>query len=64
MKGVFVTTSDFDSKAQEKAKTASNKIILINGIQLAQLMYEYGLGVQSTITYTIKRLDEDFFDNL
>lgn len=60
-KGVFVTTSIFDKGAEEKAKNAHHKIILINGNQLVNLMHEYDVGVQIKATYQVKHLDEDFF---
>src|SRR5690554_1865457 len=60
-KGVFVTTSLFDKGAEEKAKNAHHKIILINGNKLVDLMHEYNVGVQIKATYEVKHLDEDFF---
>lgn len=60
-KGVFVTTSLFDKGAEQKAKNAHHKIILINGIKLVDLMHEYGVGVQIKAVYEVKHLDEDFF---
>ncbi len=60
-KGIFVTTADFDDKAIQKAREAHHTIILISGIQLADLMYRFGIGVQIQSTYEIKQLDEDFF---
>lgn len=60
-KGVFVTTSLFDKGAEEKAKNAHHKIILINGNKLVDLMHEYNIGVQIKAVYEIKHLDEDFF---
>ncbi len=60
-KGVFVTTSTFDKGAEEKAKNAHHKIILIDGNQLVNLMHDYDIGVQVKLTYHIKHLDEDFF---
>ena len=61
-KGVFVTTSDFDEKAKEKARSAHHKIICIDGQKLVNLMYEYNVGIQVKTTYEIKQIDEDFFD--
>ncbi len=61
-KGVFVTTSDFDDKAIEKARSAHHKIICIDGQKLVTLMYEFNIGVQVKTTYEIKQIDEDFFD--
>ena len=60
-KGVFVTTSDFDTGAIEKAKNAHHKIILINGNQLVNLMHEYDVGIQIKSVYEVKQIDEDFF---
>ncbi len=61
-KGVFVTTSEFDEKALEKARSAHHKIICINGQKLVSLMHEYNVGIQVKTTYEIKHIDEDFFD--
>lgn len=60
-KGVFVTTSVFDSGAIIKANSAHHKIILINGNKLVDLMFEYNVGIQVKTIYEIKHLDEDFF---
>lgn len=62
-KGVFVTTSTFDDQAVKKAREAHHSIILIDGIKLVELMYEYTVGVQIRNTYEIKEIDEDFFEN-
>jgi len=61
-KGIFVTTSDFDNSAIQKAHDAIHKIILINGEKMVDLMYEYGVGVQIKNTYETKEVDEDFFE--
>lgn len=61
-KGVFVTTSEFDEKALEKARSAHHKIICINGQKLVTLMHEFNVGIQVKSTYEIKQVDEDFFD--
>lgn len=61
-KGVFVTTSDFDDKALEKARSAHHKIICIDGLKLVSLMHEFNVGIQVKTTYEIKQIDEDFFD--
>lgn len=61
-KGVFVTTSLFDIGAIEKAKDAHHKIILIDGSKLVDLMHEFNVGIQTKITYEVKQLDEDFFE--
>jgi len=61
-KGIFVTTSSFDEKATQKARDAQQKIVLIDGNILVNLMYKYGVGVQTKNLYEVKELDEDFFE--
>jgi len=61
-KGVFVTTSEFDEKALEKARSAHHKIICIDGQKLVSLMHEYNVGIQVKTIYEIKQIDDDFFD--
>ncbi|MGV8878352.1 MAG: restriction endonuclease [Sphingobacteriaceae bacterium] len=61
-KGVFVTTSDFDIKALEKARSAHHKIICVDGKKLVGLMHKFNVGIQIKTTYEIKQVDEDFFD--
>jgi restriction system protein len=61
-KGVFVTTSSFDNAAIKKAHDAHHSIILIDGNKLADLMYQYGVGVQVRNVYEVKDVDEDFFE--
>jgi restriction system protein len=60
-KGVFVTTSAFSSPAIEYARHLSQRVILINGARLTELMVEHGVGVRISRTVAVKRLDEDFF---
>jgi restriction system protein len=36
-------------------------IILIDGEQLANLMIDFDLAVSTTHTFTIKRIDNDYF---
>ena len=61
-KGVFITTSDFVQNALDYAKSVSQKIILINGARLADLMIEHNIGVSPTRTIFLKRLDTDYFE--
>ncbi len=61
-KGIFVTTSSFDSGAVTKAREAHHKIVLIDGPKLVDLMYKFGVGVQTRSTYDVKEVDEDFFE--
>jgi len=60
-KGVFVTTSTFSQPARDYVKHLSQRIILIDGQELADLMIEHGVGVRGYRTIEFTRLDEDFF---
>lgn len=60
-KGIFITTSTFTAAARNIVTRVGNRIVLIDGIQLAQLMIDYGVGVATEITYEIKRIDSDYF---
>lgn len=61
-KGVFITTSSFTNNAVDYVKNQSNlTITLIDGVQLANLMIEYNLGVFTIKNYPIKQLDSDYF---
>ncbi|BBQ29387.1 hypothetical protein WP2W18E01_09690 [Aeromonas caviae] len=60
-KGVFITTSSFSREAQEYVGLIEKSIVLIDGARLAALMIEYGVGVTTRQTLTIKTLDSDYF---
>lgn len=61
-KGVFVTTSSFTQGARESVSKATSKIVLIDGIALAQYMIEFNVGVSTRKSYEVKRLDTDYFE--
>lgn len=61
-KGVFITTSGFTPEAKEYAGRIEKKIVLVDGDQLTQLMIDHGVGVSDIDTYTIKRIDLDYFN--
>jgi len=54
-RGVFVTTSNFTSKARDHVKRSPKRIVLIDGPELARLM------VRIRAQYETKRIDEDYF---
>ena len=63
-KGIFITTSGFSKGARNYALTIDardSKVVLIDGNQLAQLMIDHNVGVSTTKTYEIKRVDSDYF---
>ena len=59
--GIFITTSDFNPAAKNFAERSSKRVILINGSQLARYMIDHNVGVSTTKTYEIKRVDSDYF---
>lgn len=62
-KGIFITTSDFTEDALATAKlNPHNRIILINGQQLASLAIENNIGIQVKKMYAVKQIDDDFFE--
>ncbi len=61
-KGVMITTSSFSRDAVDYVGRIEKKIVLIDGEQLAQFMIDYGVGVAEVVTYTVKRVDLDYFD--
>src|SRR5450759_1011638 len=63
-RGVFITTSFFSKDALEYIEEMPQRIILIDGRRLASLMIEHNVGVAPAKTYTLKRLDQDYFENL
>lgn len=63
-KGVFITTSDFTNEARTYAAGIETKIILIDGKTLVNLMIELGIGVSTTASYEIKKVDLDYFTEI
>lgn len=60
-KGVFITTGGFNQNAVDYAAGVHQKIILIDGQRLAELMIEHNIGVVTTRTLSLKRIDADYF---
>ncbi|HMO69335.1 MAG TPA: restriction endonuclease [Novosphingobium sp.] len=60
-KGVFVTTARFSSQAREYARALQQRIILIDGNRLGELMVEFNVGVRVSRVVEVKKIDEDFF---
>ena len=61
-KGVFVTTSYFTRGAVEYAQRVPQRIILLDGAELARLMIQYGVGARTERTIELKRIDLDYFE--
>jgi restriction system protein len=60
-KGVFVTTSSFSREAREYVSRIQQRVVLIDGIALAQLLVKHGVGVRDRAVYVIKDVDRDYF---
>lgn len=60
-KGVFVTTSAFSQQAKEFTSHLPQRVILIDGARLTDLMIEHSVGVRVSRAIEFKRLDEDYF---
>jgi restriction system protein len=60
-KGVLITTSQFSQEAKEYVSRIEKKIILISGEELAQLMIDHGVGVTEVRTYSVRKMDLDYF---
>lgn len=63
-KGVFITTSSFSKAATEYARDIESSIVLIGGDALAGLMIDHNVGVTLEISYEVKRIDSDYFDEV
>jgi len=64
-KGVFITTSSFNSNAKNYANGLTGiTLVLIDGVQLAQYIYDFSLGMQTEQVIEIKKLDSDFWDSM
>jgi restriction system protein len=48
-------------KTLDYAQSLENKVVLIYGMRLAQLMTEHNLGVSSVTAYEMKRTNPDYF---
>ena len=63
-KGVFITTSQFSKEAIDYVSTIQQpKIVLVDGELLAKLMIDHGIGVADVATYTVKKVDLDYFED-
>lgn len=63
-KGIFITTSSFTKDALEYKPRNDTSIVLIDGIKLVDLMYEYNIGVATERKFEVKRIDNDYFESV
>jgi restriction system protein len=62
-KGVFITTGRFSAEAIAYVDSIDPKVVLIDGHRLAELMIDFDLGANTAATYSVKRVDSDYFDD-
>ena len=62
-KGILITTSCFTGEARDYVSKIDNKIALIDGEKLAELMIDHNLGVSLMASYEVKRIDADYSRN-
>lgn len=60
-KGVFITTSSFSADALEFVSRIDSKIVLIDGLALAKHMIDQSVGVSTSRSYEVKKIDSDYF---
>jgi restriction system protein len=62
-KGVFITTSNYTQEAIQYVSLIDIKVVLIDGKQLAELMIDFDVGVSLAASYSVKRIDSDYFED-
>jgi restriction system protein len=62
-KGVFLTTGTFSAEASNYIQAIEPRIALIDGLQLAQFMIDFNVGVTLAQSYEVKKLDSDYFND-
>ena len=64
-KGIFTSQPLIFQETQTNMSEDGSKIVLIDGSRLAEkLMIEFGVAVATHATYTVKRIDNDFFESI
>jgi|TARA_Y100000294_G_scaffold79544_1_gene74760 restriction system protein len=60
-KGIFITTSVFTKEASRYVENIENKVVLIDGSRLTDLMIDFNVGVSLQSNYELKKIDDDYF---
>jgi restriction system protein len=61
-KGVFITTSTFTQGAVDFVGKVDPRVILIDGRRLSRLMVDHNVGVTTSNSFEVKRVDPDYFE--
>lgn len=62
LKGVFVTTTHFSHAAREFCSRLTRRVVLIDGLKLADLMVRHNIGVTVEQCYLLKGIDWEYFN--
>jgi Restriction endonuclease len=57
LKGFFITTSGFSRPARDYVRDIQDRVILIDGPTLAELLVEHGVGVSIVATYEVNKIN-------
>jgi restriction endonuclease Mrr len=60
----FCEPSVEDGGNRDDYSKIGSKIVLIDGSRLAEVMIEFGVAVATEATYSVKRIDNDFFESI
>lgn len=52
----------YSAEAADYVSRIDTKVVLIDGRQLSSLMIDFDVGVSAAASYTVKRVDSDYFD--
>lgn len=61
-RGVFITTGRFSVGARQFAENVAMRLVLIDGIELANAMILYNVGVSVRETFELKQISDDFLE--
>lgn len=61
-KGVLITTSTFTADAKSFIQSIGKRIVLVDGVLLADLMIDNEVGVVTESTHRLVRVDQGFFE--
>lgn len=63
-KGVLLTTSKISQQARDFVTSLAVRVVLIDGWQLADLMYQHNVGISEVGSLPVKQMNLDYFKKL
>lgn len=58
---MFITTSDFSKDVLDFVSRIDSEIVLIDGAMLARYIFDHDVGVSTSRSYEVKKVDSDYF---